>query len=101
MRTRARTNIEHHSSTTLDGDFVQFGKSIWIKELSRIDRRIRDPVITPQDTVSIFFSVQIIEHCLSVKFHLLFPAKSGYSASSEDAERLSSGGRAVRASLRE
>src|SRR3989442_6060568 len=70
MRTRAGANIKHSSGTESNGDFVQFGKAIRVKELSRINRRISDAVITPQDAVSIFFAVQIIEHRLSVKFHL-------------------------------
>src|SRR5213596_400195 len=54
MRARARPNIEHPSSATPDGDFIQFRKSILIKKLSCIDRRISDAVISAQDTVSIF-----------------------------------------------
>jgi hypothetical protein len=70
MGTCARANIKHSSGTTINGNLVQFGKSAWIKELSRVDWRVSDAVITPQDAVSIFFAVQIIKHCLSMKFHI-------------------------------
>src|SRR4051795_11622074 len=79
MRACACANIKYSSGATLNRNSIEFGKSVRVKELSGINWRICYPVVTAQNTVSIFLSVQVIEHCLSVKFHIwhfLFLLKS-------------------------